>query len=130
MRWGNCLGRLCSVGGLDIEVFGLGVVGDDGVGGLFGDEHEVLSECDGDGLRLQKLNDEFAVFEVWAGGVAEGVAGPAVGLLEELAWRGGVFAGKAEFGADAFMPELGECFGGFDGEAVEVEVILVFVIEA
>ncbi len=124
------MGRLCSVGGLDIEVFGLGVVGDDGVGGLFGDEHEVFGEADADGLGVEEFEEVLAVFEVWAGGVAEGVAGPAVGLLEQLAWRGGVFAGKAEFGADVFMPELGEGFGGFDGEAVEVEVILVFVIEA
>jgi hypothetical protein len=132
-KWGSIRMPACTATvrmRLYVKVFGLRVVGDDRVGGLLGDEHEVLSQGDGDGLGIEQFDDESAVFEVGACRVAEGIAGAAIPLLEELTGGGGVFAGEAKLGADAFVPEFSQRLGGFDAEAVEVEVILVFVVEA
>jgi len=47
--------------------------------------------------------------------------------VEEVGDFVGVFAGMAEFLADAFVPEFGQRLGGFDAETVEVEIFLIFV---
>ncbi len=62
------------------------------------------------------------VFQVRAGGVAEGVAAALVAAGEEFAHRGCVVDGDAEFLADALVPHFGESFGHLDADAVHVEV--------
>ncbi len=57
-----------------VEVFGFGVVGDEGGGGLFGVELEVFAELDADGLGVEQWPNADLVFETGAGGVAEAVA--------------------------------------------------------
>ena len=51
-------------------------------------------------------------------------------MLEDLFDARGIFGAEAEFLAHAFVPEFGQGFGGFDAEAVEVEIILIFVLLA
>lgn len=111
----------------DREVLGFGVVDDDGAGGLLGVDLEVFGESAADAFGLEEAEEFFLVGHVGAGGVAEGVARALVVLGKEFAHVGGVFVGDVEFLADAFVPEFGECFGGLDGEAVEVEVLGVLV---
>src|SRR5205823_1043489 len=96
-----------------VEILGLGVVGDDGIGALLGGEHEVFGEGDADFFGFEDLSDECAVFEVGAGWVAEGIAAAAVGLLEDLGDAGGIFGPEAEFLAHPLVPELGQGLGGF-----------------
>ncbi len=69
---------------------------DDGVGALFGFQVVALGETDADGVfRLEEAKDFLLVFEVGAGGVAEGVPGAAVLLVDEVADRAGILAGDA-----------------------------------
>ena len=103
------------------------MVSDDGIRRLLGDEHVVFGEGDADFLGMQKLDDQGAVFEVGAGGVAEGVARAAVALVEEVGDFVGIFAGMTELLADALVPEFGQGLGGFDAETVKIQILLVFV---
>jgi len=74
-----------------------GVVDDDGVGALFGFEEVALGEVDADVFfGLEEAEDLGLIFEVGAGGVAEGVAGAAILLMEEVADAGRVFGCDAE----------------------------------
>ena len=108
---------------LDDEVLCLRVMDDEGVGTLFGLEVVALGEADADVLLgLEELKDLGLVFEVGAGGVAEGVARAAVLLVEEVFDVGGVFGVDSKVDAHLFVHVFGEGFGGFDGETVEVEV--------
>ena len=66
------------------------------------------------------MEEDALVFEVRAGGVAEGVAAAAIGAAEELFDDFGVVFGEAALATDALVHHFGEGFGGFDGEAVKV----------
>src|SRR5262245_31965304 len=68
-----------------IKILGLRVVHHNGVGGLFGHEHEILAQRHADRLRFEQLDDLRAVFKVRAGRIAEAVAAAAIVLLEQLA---------------------------------------------
>jgi len=92
----------------------LGVVGDEGAGGLFGvmKKFSVRAQPMRSGWRRSK---EFGlVGQFGAGGVAEGIAAALVAAGEEVAGGGAVIEGDAQFLADAFVPEFGEGFGELD----------------
>src|SRR3954470_24879124 len=55
-----------------IEVLGLGVVDDEGIGGLLRVQLQLLAELDPDPLRLQQPDEGRAVLQVRAGGITEG----------------------------------------------------------
>src|ERR1051326_6948716 len=105
------------------EVLGLGMVDDDGGGGLFGLELEGVCKADADGLLGMQQREELGlVFEVGAGRVSEGVARAAVLLVEEVGDARGVVLGDAELFSDFLVHKFGEGFGGFNAESVAIEV--------
>lgn len=110
-----------------VEVLGFGVMDDDGAGGLLGVDLPIFGEVAADAGGVEQREEFFLVLQVGAGGVAEGVARAAVFLGEEAFDFGAVICGDAQFLSHALVPELGEGFGGFDGEAVEVEIVGVVV---
>src|SRR3954451_1643069 len=66
-----------------VEVLGFRVMHDDRVGRLLGNQLERLRQRHADPLRMQQLDHLGAVLEVGTGGIAEGVARPAVALMGE-----------------------------------------------
>src|SRR2546422_9153208 len=109
--------------GSDVEVLGLRVVGHQGRGGLLRIQLELLAEGDAQPLGLEELDQLGLVLQIWAGRVAEAVAGPAVVLVEELDDLAGVIAADAQLGPHLAVEVLGEGLRGLHPHAVEVEVI-------
>src|ERR1700722_5968247 len=100
---------------------------DDRIGALLRLEHEILADADSDRLRLQQLDDLHSIFQTRACSISKAESAAAISLAEKLADLVGVFAAKAQLLPHAFVPKLGQSFGGFDAEAVEEEIFLVLV---
>ncbi len=107
------------------EVAGLGVVHHDGAGGVLGVQLEALREAHPHPVEAHEPVQLGLVGEVRAGGVAEGVAGPLVALLEELAEVGGVPVGDPPHLPHPLVPVLRQGLGHLHAEAVDEEVVLV-----
>lgn len=79
------------------KIFGLGMMDNYAVGALLRLKVEALGEMHADVFfGLEEAEDLGLIFEVGAGGVAEGVAGAAILLMEEVADAGRVFGCDAE----------------------------------
>ena len=68
------------------------------------------------------------VFQFGAGRVAEAVAAAAVALGEHLLHVAIVLGGIAQLGADALVGIFGHGLRDFDGEAVQIEIVLVSIV--
>ena len=87
------------------------MVDDDGVGALLGLQMKLLREAHADVLLgLEQAEDFFLIFEIGAGGIAEGVTRAAIFLMKQIGDARGVFAGDAEQLASLLVDELGEGF--------------------
>src|SRR5579875_1903034 len=82
------------------EVLRLGVVADDGVGRLFGDELEPVAHAHPDAVATEQLDHLGVVLQVRAGGVAPAVAAAAVLLAEQPCQGGPVLVGEPQLLAD------------------------------
>ena len=88
--------------GLHVEVPRVGVVDDEGGGGLFGFELIAGGQPDADGvLCIENPYQLFLVFEIRTRAVAKAVALAAVLLVEDLLYFGSVISRDAEFLTDA-----------------------------
>jgi len=74
-------------------------------------------------LRLQQAKYLRLVLEIGARWVAEGVARAAISLMEKVGDARRVVGGDAEELAGLLVRKLGEGFGGFHREAMQVEVL-------
>ena len=90
-------------------------------------EHEFICQFDIDAIRIEQFEELRLVGDVRARGVAKAVTRALVALMEKLCEFRSVAARNAEFLADAFVPEFGEGFGGFDLESMKKQVILIVV---
>src|SRR3954454_18094310 len=111
-----------------VKVIRLGMSRDDRVGGLLGDQLELLGQGHADAFGLEDLDDLGAVLKVRAGRVTEGVAAGAVADLEHPVEFRGVLAAEPELGPDPGVPVLREGLGELDGQAVQLEVVPVGVL--
>lgn len=103
------------------------MVDDDGTGGLLRVDLPVFGEITADALGFKQREEFFLVGHVWAGGVTKAVSAALVVLGEELSDLAVVIVSNVQFGADVFMPELGECFSTFDTDAMHVEIVSVLI---
>src|ERR1035441_9371520 len=74
-------------------------------------------------LWLQKAEDLGLIFEVRTRRVAETVSRAAILLMEKVRDARGVCSGDAEHLARLFVCDFGECLGGFDRKAMQVEIL-------
>jgi hypothetical protein len=113
------------------EVLGLGVVADDGGGGLLGlvlpSPVSSLTSMPMRPASSRSRPPMVVVLEVRAGRVAPRVAAAAVLLAEQAGEDGPVLVGEAPLLADAAVPVLGEGLGHLHADAVQHQVVLVLV---
>src|ERR1700676_2049016 len=90
------------------EILRLGVVHDNGVGGLLGMQLHLLGQLNPDPGRLEQAHDLGPVGQVRAGGIADRVPGAAVAEPEEAVQVVGIGPGESELAPDPGVPVLGE----------------------
>src|SRR5215831_17574783 len=110
------------------EVPCLGVVRDQRVGGLLGDELELLRQHYPDPLRAQQPDQLCPVVQVRAGRVAERVAAAAVADLEDAIQLGRVELGQAKLLAHTAVPVLRQGLGELNRQPVQLQVVPVGVL--
>src|SRR5271166_1217413 len=99
---------------LHVEVLGLGMVQDEGVGRLLGMQLQLVGQRHADPFGLEQLHHLHPVLQVGAGAITEGKAGAAIAELEVVLDGLGVLGrhrpvpGEPELLADAFVPVLGK----------------------
>ena len=101
---------------------------DQGVGGLFRRQLELLRQRHPDPLGPQQAHHGGPVLQVRAGRVAEGVTAAPVADLQDAVQVGRVVPGQAGLLADPAVPVLCEGLGQLDRQPVQLQVLAVGVL--